>query len=293
MIKLIFKVFTITFLITSCKGEKKEVKKTEQILSDVYEKDKAPYLQLPIDYCFEIIKKNIEGNIFYDQREKLNTKINNNFRFASESDILNIENEICKKYKEKCGLYFTEFDYSKTYKIKNNFDFDLFLITSKYNYYLNLISIKEGKVIDLLNVYLNYVDYEGQECIYRNFSVDKDFNIFVFNYIYFEAIGEVEEDNNEEDFTSVYPSAILRKEFYTLTKTGVFKKTQNTSLNIGSMVYAQVETYLNVRSAPISSGTIIAKAYPKDGLQVLEVLEGWVKVSFNGSEGYVSSDYVK
>ncbi|QCE43433.1 hypothetical protein [Psychroserpens sp. NJDZ02] len=223
MIKLIFKVFTITFLITSCKVEKKEVKKTEQILSDVYEKDKVPYLQLPIDYCFEINKKNIEGNIFYDQREKLNTKINDNFRFASESDILNIENEICKKYKEKCGLYFTEFDYSKTYKIKNNFDFDLFLITSKYNYYLNLISIKEGKVIDLLNVYLNYVDYEGQECIYRNFSVDKDFNICVFNYIYYEAIGEVEEDNNEDNFTSLYPSAILRKEFYTLTKKGVFK----------------------------------------------------------------------
>ncbi|QCE43434.1 SH3 domain-containing protein [Psychroserpens sp. NJDZ02] len=59
------------------------------------------------------------------------------------------------------------------------------------------------------------------------------------------------------------------------------------------MVFAQVETYLNVRSAPISSRTIIAKAYPKHGLQVLKVLEGWVKVSFNGSEGYVSSDYVK
>ncbi|AIY14637.1 SH3 domain-containing protein [Cellulophaga baltica] len=293
MIKLVFRIFVIIFLITSCKREKEEIKKTAQILSDVYDKDKVPYLKLPIDYSFEVNKKNIKGNDFYDQREKLNTKINDSFRFTSESNTLNIENEICEKYKEKCDLYFTEYDYSKTYKIENNFDFDLFLITSKYNYYLNLISIKEGKVIDLLNVYLNYVDYEGQECIYRIFSVDKDFNVSVFNYIYYEAIGEVEEDNSEDDFTSVYPSALLREELYTLTKKGFFEKTQKTSLKIGSMVYAQVETYLNVRSVPNSSGEIVAKAYPEDGLKVLEVLEGWVKVALNGKEGYVSKDFVK
>ncbi len=64
------------------------------------------------------------------------------------------------------------------------------------------------------------------------------------------------------------------------------------SFATGSMVYAQVETYLNVRSTPSSSGEILAKAYPTDKLKVLEVLEDWVKIEFNGVEGYVSSDYV-
>ncbi|KGK30887.1 SH3 domain-containing protein [Cellulophaga sp. E6(2014)] len=59
------------------------------------------------------------------------------------------------------------------------------------------------------------------------------------------------------------------------------------------ILYAQVETYLNVRSVPNSSGSIIAKAYPKDALRVLEVLEGWVKIELNGKEGYVSKDFVK
>ena len=61
----------------------------------------------------------------------------------------------------------------------------------------------------------------------------------------------------------------------------------------GQIVYPQVETYLNVRSAPNSKGAIVAEAYPEDALTVLEVLDGWVKVSLNGIEGYVSSDYVK
>ena len=59
------------------------------------------------------------------------------------------------------------------------------------------------------------------------------------------------------------------------------------------ILYPQVETYLNVRSAPNSSGTIVGKAYPNDALLLIEEVDGWVKVSLNGTEGYVSSDYVK
>ncbi len=224
MIKIIFKFLIVFFLISSCKTKKEELKKSAQISSNNYEKDKVPYLKLPIDYSFERNKKNIKGDVFYNQRVKINTKINNNFSFISEKNNLNIENEICKKYKEKCNSYFTEFDYSKTYKIQNDFDFDLYLITSKFSYYLNLISIKDDKVIDLLNVYLNYVDYEGQECIYRNFSVDKDLNVSIFNYIYFESTGEVEEDNNEADSINIYPPATLKQELYTLTKEGLFSR---------------------------------------------------------------------
>ncbi len=67
----------------------------------------------------------------------------------------------------------------------------------------------------------------------------------------------------------------------------------NKEINKGSIVSPQVETYLNVRSAPSSKGAIVAEAYPKDALTVLEVLDGWLKVSLSGIEGYVSSDYVK
>ncbi|WP_165749833.1 SH3 domain-containing protein [Cellulophaga sp. Z1A5H] len=59
------------------------------------------------------------------------------------------------------------------------------------------------------------------------------------------------------------------------------------------IVYAQVDTYLNIRSAANKTATIVGKAYPKDGLKVLEVLEGWLKVSLNGTEGYISSEFVK
>ncbi len=60
----------------------------------------------------------------------------------------------------------------------------------------------------------------------------------------------------------------------------------------GSIVYAQVETYLNVRSKPNSNADIVSKAYSTDKLKVLEVLKDWVKIEFNGVEGYVSSDYI-
>jgi uncharacterized protein YgiM (DUF1202 family) len=82
-----------------------------------------------------------------------------------------------------------------------------------------------------------------------------------------------------------------KKEFKISSEKRV-KKKKNT-FRINTTVYAQVETYLNVRSAPNSNGEIIAKAYPKDGLKILEVLDGWVKIELNGTEGYVSKDFVK
>ena len=80
---------------------------------------------------------------------------------------------------------------------------------------------------------------------------------------------------------------------YPLTKGNFIALNNKNTLKKGSTVYAQVDTYLNVRSVPNSNGEIIAKAYPKDALNVLEVLEGWVKVALNGKEGYVSSEFVK
>ena len=62
---------------------------------------------------------------------------------------------------------------------------------------------------------------------------------------------------------------------------------------LGNLVYPKVETYLNIRSAPNSSGNIVGKAYPKDGLKIIAILDGWLKVKLDDIEGYVSSDFVK
>ena len=70
------------------------------------------------------------------------------------------------------------------------------------------------------------------------------------------------------------------------------EKNLNGIISVNSTVYAQVKTYLNVRSAPSSSGEIIGKAYPTDKMKVLEVLDGWLKVSIRDVVGYVSSDFV-
>ena len=74
---------------------------------------------------------------------------------------------------------------------------------------------------------------------------------------------------------------------------GVYNKEIIAKTIKGSIVYAQVETYLNIRSSPDANASIIGKAYPKDSLKVLEIFENWVKIELNGKQGYVSSDFVK
>ena len=88
--------------------------------------------------------------------------------------------------------------------------------------------------------------------------------------------------NNDFLFNDVYYKP--QKKYSILSKKQIDNlkqlktKQRNNNITLNSIVYAQVKTYLNVRSAPNSSGTIIAKAYPTNALKVVEVLEGWLKI---------------
>ena len=49
---------------------------------------------------------------------------------------------------------------------------------------------------------------------------------------------------------------------------------------------------LNVRKAPNTDSEIVEKVGNDERYSVLEVLDGWVKISIDGEEGYVSDEYV-
>ena len=51
-------------------------------------------------------------------------------------------------------------------------------------------------------------------------------------------------------------------------------------------------TTLYVRAEPNTESTIVTLVPIEEELEVLEELEGWVKVNIDGDEGYVSSEYV-
>lgn len=50
--------------------------------------------------------------------------------------------------------------------------------------------------------------------------------------------------------------------------------------------------YLNIRSRPSTSAPVIAKAYDGARLTILNQWQGWYLVSFDGAEGYASSDFI-
>ncbi|ADV48992.1 SH3 type 3 domain protein [Cellulophaga algicola DSM 14237] len=113
--------------------------------------------------------------------------------------------------------------------------------------------------------------YENEPRVYVNVG-NKD---LIFNEIYYKS-----------------PDNYINLSIKQVDSLKKLKQSKN-SFTIGSTVYAQVDTYLNVRSTPNSTGAIIEKAYPKDGLKVLEILEAWVKIELNGKQGYVSKDFVR
>ncbi|OEK08568.1 hypothetical protein A8C32_03715 [Flavivirga aquatica] len=212
MKKLTFQSLLVLLMLisVSCK-----TKKSNQI-------EGVSLLKLPIDFSFSINSIKLEGLIFSNEKEELNKKIEETFSFKQKANLI-IEKELCLKYKEKCQLYFNSFEYSKTHKIDINNNFDLFLVTTQYNEYLTLVSIKNNQVLDVLNVYLDYLDMEGQESIFRSFTIEKDLSIKIYNYIYYEPIGEVfDEPENIEEPSIVYPQAKLKMSLYEINKDGIF-----------------------------------------------------------------------
>lgn len=187
--------------------------------------------------------------------------------------------------KNKGGVYlcvfFVNFNYDKEY--------ENFIKPIRY-----LVSFDEN--LNILNEFTLSFFYETEtKSFIKLFYLDENLNIYTNYY----RNKEYEDGNIKETFSDLYKYTVLyngtiseKNSTYLSTKEGLFKKNKNSLLRVDSIVYAQVETYLNMRSTPNSSGDIIAKAYPKDALKVLEVLDGWVKVELNGKQGYVSKDFV-
>ncbi|MBO0591454.1 SH3 domain-containing protein [Cellulophaga sp. E16_2] len=148
---------------------------------------------------------------------------------------------------------------------------------------ISLTSIKENKVLQILAVSGQHYepDNEVEYKVITSFTIDNNYNIFVT-----DVTTEYEKITNKKITT------------YSISSTGEFIKIKEEEIKknpllLGSTVYAQVDTYLNVRSTPNSNGAIIEKAYPKDELKILEILEAWVKIELNGKQGYVSKDFVR
>lgn len=53
-----------------------------------------------------------------------------------------------------------------------------------------------------------------------------------------------------------------------------------------------VGTYLNVRSSPSTSASIVGKLYNGTKITIVDSTSGWYKISFNGSTAWISSSYV-
>lgn len=53
-----------------------------------------------------------------------------------------------------------------------------------------------------------------------------------------------------------------------------------------------VETVLNVRAAPNSSGEIVGSVKSGSGVVVVEIADGWAKIEYNQGYGYVSSKFL-
>ncbi len=173
--------------------------------------------------------------------------------------------------KNKDGVYlcvfFVNFNYDKEY--------ENFIKPIRY-----LVSFDEN--LNILNEFTLSFFYETEtKSFVKLFYLDENLNIYTNYY----RNKEGEDGNIKETFSELYK--------YTVLYNGTISEKKNSTLEVGSTVYAQVKTYLNLRALPNATAAKVGKAYPTDELTVLEVLEGWVKIALNGKEGYVSKDFVR
>ncbi|WBX78221.1 SH3 domain-containing protein [Tenacibaculum ovolyticum] len=176
----------------------------------------------------------------------------------------------------------------KEYLINNNFEaesYESLLVSSAYEFNIMLVLVVRGDSEYYILITATNEDVKGFYIIGETGNSDE---LITFKI-------------NDDYTISKYKGQRKNKVFFKRLKIlndGSFKEVRgNTNsysvINKGGVVYAQVDTYLNMRSAPNTTGTIVGKIYPTDKLMVLEVLTNWVKVSLNGTEGYVSSEFVK
>jgi len=224
----------------------------------------SKYCELPFDY--EVLDRLCQRDI-RDKYSKLCDKKYPIFYFKNNSDIKSI---IQKRIPHKNLLYY--------YNIKSNFkDFDIIVVVCEHQEESYgdqfIITLKDNKIISLIS------DSKNDFFHSMNFFIDKDLKVTFY------------ENNGRSPKEKIINT-------YQIINDGSFKEIKGNSnsysfIKIGKIVYPKVDTYLNIRSTPNSEGNVIGKAYSTDALKVIEVLDNWLKVSLNGKEGYVSSEYVK
>ncbi|MCD8440813.1 SH3 domain-containing protein [Tenacibaculum finnmarkense] len=176
----------------------------------------------------------------------------------------------------------------KEYLINNNFEaesYESLLVSSAYEFNIMLFLVVRGDSEYYILITATSEDVKGFNVIGETGNSDE---LITFKI-------------NDDYTISKYKGQRKNKVFFKKLKIlndGSFKEVRgNTNsysvIKKGAIVYAQVDTYLNMRSTPNATGTIVGEIYPTDKLMVLEVLANWVKVSLNGTEGYVSSEFVK
>ncbi|MBE7653801.1 SH3 domain-containing protein [Tenacibaculum finnmarkense] len=265
-------LFTSLYLFLACKESSKAIKKESIIV---------------IDSTTSVLNKNIDKKdlilntcIGDEQSPILKLPVNggNNLMANTFEEGIKLQELKCSIDKMKPQL--CNSDYVNYYQLPKKGELLPIIIEDECgdnNNYI-LAVFYQNELIDNILIYSYWTDMEegnSKEKI-KDFKINKDYEI---------KISDSEFQNKKKTNYKINK--------YRINKTGKIIKIKNNSLMVGSIVYAQVETYLNMRSAPNSNGDIIAKAYPKDGLKVIEVLDGWLKIELNGKQGYVSSEFVK
>ena len=91
---------------------------------------------------------------------------------------------------------------------------------------------------------------------------------------------ETQADNTQSDFNSIGGDLTLPD-----TEETEETETQET------VSYVVTSTDVRLRAEPNTNCTVLAGLYPATRMLLLEELDGWYKVSYEGQEGYISADY--
>ena len=76
------------------------------------------------------------------------------------------------------------------------------------------------------------------------------------------------------------------------TESDVVIETESESVDV-EKVYVKTTTQVRLRQEPNTSCTVLDRIDGNTTLEVVEKLNGWYKVIYNGQEGYVSATYAK
>lgn len=107
--------------------------------------------------------------------------------------------------------------------------------------------------------------------------------------LYDDSVGNfIEEENGWYKITSGRCTGYVKAEYCVTGEAAI-----ELAKEVGTRVATVNTTTLKVRTEPSIESSVLGLVPMEEDLSVLEELDGWVKVSIEEGEGYVSADYVK